>query len=73
VVEKVEEKAAAPELPVAAAEKPAEKPAAEKCSVRSPSHMECLRKANFEPAALMKCGQTMLACLSGSLNVEEWW
>merc|ERR1711962_916977 len=56
----------------------AEKPAInsadrEMCSVKSASHLECLKNANFDPSELMKCGQTILSCLSDRWNVEKWW
>merc|ERR1712180_272598 len=43
------------------------------CSVKSATHLECLKNANFDPSELMKCGQTILSCLSDRWNVEEWW
>merc|ERR1711962_336807 len=79
------EKPITPEKPVAveepvAAEEPvvAEKPAINSadrtmCSVKSASHLECLKNANFDPSELMKCGQTILSCLSDRWNVEKWW
>merc|ERR1711962_760644 len=81
----VTEKPVTPEKPVAveepvAAEEPvvAEKPAINSadrtmCSVKSASHLECLKNANFDPSELMKCGQTILSCLSDRWNVEKWW
>merc|ERR1711962_1797784 len=81
----IAEKPVTPEKPVAveepvAAEEPvvAEKPAINSadrtmCSVKSASHLECLKNANFDPSELMKCGQTILSCLSDRWNVEKWW
>merc|ERR1711962_948413 len=66
------EPVAAPE-PVEPA-KPVEAAPAEKtCSETSEAHIECLKNAKWNPSLLLECGQKLFKCLSGRLNVQEWW